>query len=74
MNDDETDHPAERAYDAETVIVAERGQWAVDVVVIFADEVVRKRIATYRTERQAQIAANWIGRAARRDITGPVNG
>lgn len=73
MNDDESKHPAERAYDADTFIVAERGQWAVDVVVIFDDEVVRKRIATYRTERQAQIAASWIGRAARREITGPID-
>jgi hypothetical protein len=61
----------ERALAVDTVIVPERGQWAVDIVVIFPDEVVRRRIATYRTEALARISANCIRRAAERDIPGP---
>lgn len=51
----------------ETVVVAERGQWAVDIVVFFLDGVVRKRISTYRTRGRAEIAASLIKRAAERD-------
>jgi hypothetical protein len=65
---------AERATAVETVVVPERGQWAVDIVVFFPDEVVRRRIATYRTEVLARISANCIRRAAERDIPGPLNG
>ncbi len=65
---------AERATAVETVVVPERGQWAVDIVVFFPDEVVRRRIATYRTEALARISANCIRRAAERDIPGPLNG
>jgi len=64
----------ERALGVETVVVPERGQWAVDIVVIFPDEVVRRRIATYRTEALATISANCIRRAAERDIPGPLYG
>jgi len=64
----------ERALGVETLIVPERGQWAVDIVVIFPDEVVRHRIATYRTEALATISANCIRRAAERDIPGPLYG
>ena len=49
---------AERALGVETEIVAERGQWAVDVIVFFEEGVVRRRIATYRTEALAKISAN----------------
>jgi hypothetical protein len=64
----------ERALGVETVVVPERGQWAVDIVVIFPDEIVRRRIATYRTEALARISASCIRRAAERDIPGPLNG
>lgn len=63
-----------RAYNVETVIIAEKGQWAVDIVVVFDDEVVRKRIDSYRTERLAQISADLIRRTAEREITGPIHG
>ncbi|MET7392790.1 hypothetical protein ABZS66_04750 [Dactylosporangium sp. NPDC005572] len=64
----------EYASGVEAVVVPEKGQWAVDIVVFFADGVVRKRIATYRTEALARISANCIRRGAERDIGGPVNG
>lgn len=64
----------ERALGVETVVVPERGQWAVDIVVVFPDGVVRRRIATYRTEALAKISANCIRRAAERDIPGPLHG
>lgn len=66
--------PGPAAVGVETVIVPERGQWAVDIVVIFPDGVVRRRIATYRTETLARISAHCIRRGAERDITGPVHG
>ena len=53
----------------ETVVVADRGQWAVDIVVVFDDGVVRKRISTHRTRRRAELAADLIKRAAERDLT-----
>jgi uncharacterized small protein (DUF1192 family) len=43
-------------------------------VVLFGDEVVRKRIATFRTERLARISADLMKRTAERDIAGPVHG
>jgi len=64
----------ERALGVETEIVPERGQWAVDIIVFFADGVVRHRIATYHTEALAEISASSIKRAAERDIPGPLNG
>jgi hypothetical protein len=66
--------PKERALGVETEVVPERGQWAVDIIVFFADGVVRHRIATYRTESLAEISASSIKRAAERDIPGPRNG
>ncbi|HEY5019241.1 MAG TPA: hypothetical protein VII59_20925 [Streptosporangiaceae bacterium] len=65
---------AERALGVETEIVPERGQWAVDVIVFFSDGVVRRRIATYRTEALAKISASSIKRAGERDIPGPLYG
>jgi hypothetical protein len=65
---------AERALGVETEVVAEHGQWAVDIIVFFADGVVRRRISTYRTEALAKISASYIKRAAERDIPGPLNG
>ena len=58
----------------ETVIIEDHGQWAVDIIVINDDGVIRKRIATYRTEKRARISADLIRRAADRDIAGPING
>jgi hypothetical protein len=64
----------EQAYAVETYVEEERGQWVVDIVVIFEDEAIRRRVNTFRTERRARIAAEWIKRAAQRDIKGPLNG
>jgi len=64
----------DNALSVDTVVVAERGQWAVDIVVVFPDGVVRKRIETYRTKALAEISAKLIKRAAERDIRGPLNG
>ena len=58
----------------ETYVERRNGQWEVDIVVIFEDGAVRKMVNTFRTERRAQIAAEWIKRAAQRDIAGPING
>jgi hypothetical protein len=66
---------AEHAYAVEAEVVPDRGQWAVELIVLFADEVVRKRIATFRTERLARISADLMKRTAEREIGGgPVNG
>ncbi|HTY71652.1 MAG TPA: hypothetical protein VMI11_04410 [Actinomycetes bacterium] len=62
------------AIGVEVEVVPERGQWAVDIIVIFDDGVVRRRIQTYRTERLARISAGYIKRGAERDISGPING
>ncbi|MFN8070547.1 MAG: hypothetical protein U0R66_01850 [Mycobacterium sp.] len=61
---------ADEALDVQTVVVEERGRWAVDIVVVFADGVVRKRIDTHATKARADIAADLIRRAANRDIGG----
>lgn len=62
------------AIGVETEVIPERGQWAVDIIVIFDDGVVRRRVDTYRTEKLAKISASYIKRAAERDIPGPLNG
>jgi len=62
------------AIGVETGVIPERGQWAVDIIVIFNDGVVRRRVDTYRTEALAKISASHIKRAAERDIPGPLNG
>lgn len=56
----------------ETIVVHERGHWAVDIVVVFDDGVVRKRINTHRTRRRAELAASLIKRAAERDLKRPL--
>lgn len=61
---------AEEALDVQTVVVEENGRWAVDIVVVFADGVVRKRINTHATKARAELAADLIRRAADRDIGG----
>ena len=66
---------AEQALDVQTVVVEENGRWAVDIVVVFADGVVRKRINTHATKARAELAADLIRRAANRDIGGgPIHG
>ncbi|GAY15137.1 hypothetical protein [Mycobacterium sp. shizuoka-1] len=69
-NDSSTDE----ALDVQTVVVPERGRWAVDIVVVFADGVVRKRIDTHNTKARAELSARLIKRAAERDIRGPIHG
>ena len=68
--------PATRkvAYSVETVVVEERRQWFVEIIVLFDDEVVRKRISAHRTEKLARISADLIKRSAERDISGPLHG
>lgn len=68
------DSSADEALDVQTVVVEERGRWAVEIVVVFADGVVRKRIDTHATKARAELSANLIRRAAERDIRGPLNG
>jgi hypothetical protein len=63
-----------QAHDVETVVVEERRQWHVEIIVVFEDEVVRRRVGTYRTEKRARIAADLIKRTAQRDISGPIHG
>ncbi|MHB1738473.1 MAG: hypothetical protein ACYCXA_03125 [Actinomycetes bacterium] len=62
------------AQGVETIVCAVDGRWAVDIVVIFADGVARRRIGTYRTEALARIGATSIKRGAERDIGGPIHG
>ncbi|GFG54749.1 hypothetical protein CQY20_28475 [Mycolicibacterium agri] len=69
-----SDSSAEEALAVDTYIVEDRGRWAVDIVVVFADGVVRKRIDTHPTKRHAEISAGLIKRAAERDLRGPLNG
>ena len=64
----------DEALDVQTVVVEERGRWAVEIVVVFADGVVRKRIDTHSTRARAELSANLIKRAAERDIRGPIHG
>ena len=65
---------SDEAVDVQTVVVEERGRWAVDLVVVFADGVVRKRIDTHHTKARAELSARLIKRAAERDIRGPIHG
>lgn len=74
MSDDVLPPGADRARFVETVVERRHGQWEVDILVFFDDRVVRKMINGYMSERRAKIAAEWIKRAAQRDIGGPVNG
>ena len=64
----------DEALDVQTVVVEERGRWAVEIIVVFADGVVRKRINTHHTKARAELSANLIRRAAERDIRGPLHG
>lgn len=68
------DSTADDALSVDTVVVPERGRWAVDIIVVFADGIVRKRIDTHPTQARAELSARMIKRAAERDIRGPLNG
>lgn len=68
------DSSADEALSVDTVVTEERGRWAVDIVVVFADGVVHKRIDTHPTRARAELSARMIKRAAERDIRGPLNG
>lgn len=83
MSEDPADRPktsvpdsnsTDEALDVQTVVVPERGRWAVDIIVVFRDGVVRDRIDTFPTEARAQLSAGLIKRAAERDLRGPLNG
>ncbi|MGH3794541.1 MAG: hypothetical protein ACRDSP_06590 [Pseudonocardiaceae bacterium] len=63
-----------RALGVDTVIYLEKGRWAVDIIVLFDDGVVRHRIETYPTKERAEISARLIKRGAERDVRGPMNG
>jgi hypothetical protein len=78
---DDIDPPApdrgrsgDEAIAVDTYVSLDAGRWKVEIVVIFPDEAVRRTVNHYRTERQAEIAASWIKRAAQRDIEGPLHG
>jgi hypothetical protein len=68
------DSAADDAQDVQTEVVADRGRWAVEIIVVFTDGVVRKRISTHPTRARAELSADLIKRAAERDIGGPVHG
>ncbi|GAA1392193.1 hypothetical protein GCM10009613_36320 [Pseudonocardia kongjuensis] len=57
----------DEALDVHTEVVHERGRWIVEIVVVFADGVVRRRISSHPTEARARISARLIRRAAERD-------
>jgi hypothetical protein len=65
---------ADEALAVETVVSEERGRWVVDIVVVFADGVVRKRIDSHPTKARAELSARLIKRAAERELRGPLNG
>ena len=69
-----TDSTADEALSVDTVVFEERGRWAVDIVVVFPDGIVRKRIDDHPTKARAELSARMIKRAAERDIRGPLNG
>lgn len=60
--------PGDEALAVETYVEQRNGRWVVDLVVVFPDEAVRKTINDYPTKRHAEIAANWMKRAAARDL------
>ena len=72
--DDQPRPNVDETYAVETVVVEEQRQWHVEIVVVFEDEVVRRRVGSYFTERRARIAADLIKRTAERNIAGPIHG
>lgn len=61
--------PADVARTVETVVVPERGHWAVEIVVVFDDGVVRKRIGTHRSRRRGRTGRRSHQRAAERELS-----
>lgn len=70
---DDEQTPTE-ALAVDTYVVAEGGQWVVYLDVIFWHETVHHRIQAYPTERQAEMAADLMKRAARREQKSPPAG
>ncbi|MEM9042712.1 MAG: hypothetical protein AAGD33_22740 [Actinomycetota bacterium] len=64
----------EQAIAVDTTVREVRGRWVVEIVVVFPDEAVHRTVNDYPTRRHAEIAAQWIRRAADRDIEGPIHG
>lgn len=72
---DERRTSTDTALDVTTVVTEESGRWVVEIVVVFADGVVRRRINSHATKARAELAADLIRRTANRDIGGgPVHG
>jgi hypothetical protein len=75
----EDDGFVERAIGVTAEVVAERGQWVVFLDVSFWKEdsseepieTVRRRINTYPTRDRAELAANFMVRAAARNLPHP---
>lgn len=64
---DEIPENPDEAFLVETEIRHENGQWVVYLDVLFLDRAVHHKINAYPTRRKAEIAADWIKRAASRD-------
>ena len=64
----------DQAIAVDTFVREERGRWIVEIVVVFGDGAVQKRVNDYPSRRHAEIAARWIRRGADRDIEGPIHG
>ncbi|SBS77845.1 conserved hypothetical protein [uncultured Mycobacterium sp.] len=62
-----SDSSTDDAVAVETFVVEDHGRWAVEVVVVFDDGVVRNRIDTHPTKARAELSARLIKRAAERD-------
>ncbi len=54
----------------DAVVVAERGRWWVEVIALYPDGVVRRRIRDYARQTQAEVAARMIQRGALRPPLG----
>lgn len=52
-------------------VTADHAGWWVELVVGFTDDVARRRIGPYLTEKHAKVAAHHIRRAADRDAPPP---
>ena len=63
MTDEETPR-FENAVSAETFVEERSGRWYVSIAVLFDDGIVRKEINSYRSRREAEIAADHIKRTA----------
>lgn len=66
---------------AEAIVEPERGRWGVYLEVGFWEpnqldnlQIVRRRIQDYAKKRQAEVAAHWIERAARKELPQPPTG